>query len=189
MRKNAALFRTVFSRPPLSSGHSAGPGHDVFHPRMDSTYGPLCLEPQPCPKAMIVDNNPVICQAVAQMVTQMGFRVTTAYKPSQAVAHFRTTSCALVLTALNIPEVSGHCLGRSIKAERPETKVVIMTVLCQAEVALLADDGQIDAWLFKPFGFAELKATVANLGFSVTTGPGPASAARADHRPGNWKAA
>jgi len=42
--------------------------------------------------------------------------------------------------------------------------VVIMTGLNLIEVAPLLKDGGIDGWLFKPFGFKELRAVLMSMG-------------------------
>jgi DNA-binding response OmpR family regulator len=47
------------------------------------------------------------------------------------------------------------------------TKVVIMTVRCQAEVVEQMAAGDIDGWLFKPFRIRELSAMLDFVGLAT----------------------
>jgi DNA-binding NarL/FixJ family response regulator len=47
-------------------------------------------------------------------------------------------------------------LAALVKANFPKAKVLIMTGLCQSEVAAEMGSPHVDGWKFKPFGFEEL---------------------------------
>ena len=114
--------------------------------------------------AMIVDSNLIVRNTAAAMFQKIGYHVTTANEGGDAFFQFQKLPRDLLLTDLEMAVINGYQLARRIKMAFPSTKVAIMTGLNLIEVAPLLKDGSIDGWLFKPFGFRELKAVLMNMG-------------------------
>ena len=57
-----------------------------------------------------------------------------------------------------MPPINGYQLAKKVKSQFAETRVVIMTGLCQDQMIELMKDQDIDGWLFKPFHLEQLKA-------------------------------
>lgn len=121
--------------------------------------------------AMAVDDDPVVLQLAADMLKELGYEVRTAGEGAEALFHFHSSPCGLVLTGYEMPAINGYQLGRKIKSQFPGTLVVVMTGLCRAEVTGLMSDEGIDGWLFKPFCIEELEALLERVGL-----PGSAAA-------------
>lgn len=113
--------------------------------------------------AMIVDDSHKVRHAVRQMIEKMGFRVTTAIDGADALFKFQRSAHDLLLTDLQMPVINGYQLARKVKMAYPDTKVAIMTGLNPFDVNEMTKDVMIDGWLFKPFGFHELKSMLMTL--------------------------
>ncbi len=114
--------------------------------------------------ALVVDDCPSMLKLTAAMLKNLGYEVRTAGEGTEALFHFHSSPCGLVLTDYEMPAINGYQLGRKIKSKVPEIRVVIMTGLGRAAVAELMSDDSIDGWLFKPFYLEELKTLLEHVG-------------------------
>jgi DNA-binding NtrC family response regulator len=77
--------------------------------------------------------------------------VITEHDPVKAMDHIKKRSFALVFTDLKMPRMSGIQVMERIKAERPDTPVVIMTAFATIDTAVDAiRQGAFD-YITKPF--------------------------------------
>ncbi len=114
--------------------------------------------------ALVVDDDPIMLKLAAVMLKNIGFNVDAAGEGTEALFHFNSSPCNLVLTDYEMPAINGYQLGRKIKTLHPGTRVVIMTGLCRAAVTKLMSDGDIDGWLFKPFSLKDLETVLEQVG-------------------------
>jgi len=119
--------------------------------------------------ALVVDDNPAMLKQTAGMLEDLGYCVYTAAEGSEALFHFQSSPCELLLTGYEMPAINGFQLGRKVKFQFPGTRVVIMTGLRRAAVAGLMSDKGIDGWLFKPFYLEELNALLSQVGLPCGT--------------------
>ncbi|MGB8427920.1 MAG: response regulator [Desulfobacterales bacterium] len=105
---------------------------------------------------LVAECNPPILQVVAMMFRALGCRVSTAGGLRAAGSHLARISFNLVVSEFNMGRVNGCQLAAYVKARSPRTRVLIMTGLCQSEVATVMRSPGVDGWIFKPFGFEEL---------------------------------
>jgi CheY-like chemotaxis protein len=123
--------------------------------------------------ALVVDDNPHTLRFAAAMLQKLGYSILLADEGLEALFHLKDLSCELVLTDFDMPTINGYQLGRKVKSLFTGTRVVIMTGLCQTDVAELMIDASIDGWLFKPFGLEQLKAMLLHIGLPGSAGVKP----------------
>jgi signal transduction histidine kinase/ActR/RegA family two-component response regulator len=131
VRRHAGLIE-------VDSTPGEGTAVHVYWPAL----APAAIEPQPpasVPVAaappghgqhvLVVDDEPEVAKIVGQSLRMMGYRVTVATDPRQALSTFLANPAAIdaVLTDLSMPHLSGIELGRRILERRPDTPVVIFT--------------------------------------------------------------
>ena len=116
--------------------------------------------------ALVVDDNPGMLQRAAAMLEELGYSVHTAAEGADALFHFHCSPCEFLLTNYEMPAINGFQLGRKVKSQFPETRVVIMTGLGRAAVTGLMSDEGIDGWLFKPFCLKELNILLSQVGLT-----------------------
>jgi two-component system, cell cycle sensor histidine kinase and response regulator CckA len=108
---------------------------------------------------LVVDDEPVICSLVAEVLKREGYSVLTAWSASQAVLLFRSHhEIDLLLSDITMPEMDGVTLARTLRAERPSLSVLLMSGCCESGQIVTSFD-----FLAKPFSITELAARVREL--------------------------
>lgn len=113
---------------------------------------------------MIVEKHPIILKAVAAMMITLGYSISTAQEGVDALFRLQSAVYDLLLIDFDMPSVSGYLLGRLAKMKHPNTKVIVMTNFCHAEVVAFISRGGVDGWLFKPFSFVDLQSALTAIG-------------------------
>jgi len=121
-------------------------------------------------KALVVDDDPVMCKLASAMLTKLGYCVCAVDDGAEALFFLQKSSCDLMLTDYRMPAINGYQLGRRVKSLFPETRVIIMTGMSFKSVASLVDHEEIDGWLFKPFYLDELRSLLSRIGFAANNG-------------------
>lgn len=118
--------------------------------------------------AMIVDDNPTVCNVTAAMMSDLGYSVQKFYGGDSAIARFQYSPCDLLITDYEMPGIDGLQLGQRIKSLSPQTRIVIMTGLWRTAVEEKMNNPTIDAWLFKPFKLEELESVLFSIDMPYT---------------------
>jgi DNA-binding response OmpR family regulator len=113
-------------------------------------------------RILVVEDDRVINQAVADRLTGEGYDVVQAYDGPEAVARFTVTAPDLVLLDVMLPGFDGHEVCRRIQAERPVPVLMLTARDDEADVLVGLAVGA-DDYLTKPFRMRELVARVAAL--------------------------
>jgi two-component system response regulator VanR len=114
-------------------------------------------------RVLVAEDEPRIAAAVARGLRREGMAVDVAPDGASALYKARVTPYDVVVLDRDLPEMRGDDVCRALTAERPETKVLMLTAAratddLVAGLALGADD-----YLTKPFRFAELVARLRAL--------------------------
>ncbi len=116
-------------------------------------------------KALVVDDSPSARQVVTDILERLGFHVTEAGDGRQALALAQATAFDLLATDVNMPEMDGYELTRSLRANR-ETEampIVMISVMGEEIDVVRGFDAGVDAYLSKPVQESELARTVQRL--------------------------
>lgn len=68
----------------------------------------------------------------------------------------------VVIMDINLPEVDGLTAAEEIKANDPETKVIVSTALVNEEIKSVAAEIPTDGYLIKPYSAPELLEAIEN---------------------------
>jgi len=146
----------VENKPPLSSVSDI-----EMHQRKQIKPGAYPLS------CLVVDDDGIVLKFVSHMLSMIGFqKVDTARKKSELMNKLGTGPYDLLVTDLEMPDMNGFHLSQMIKKEVHDTKVIIMTGRHKKECREMMDARWVDGWLFKPFGFNELRYKLIELGLS-----------------------
>jgi DNA-binding NtrC family response regulator len=99
---------------------------------------------------LVVDDNELVLNVVVAMLQRVGFRVLSATSGADALRLAEEThgNIELLLSDVDMPEMSGRDLGEALKRIRPETRVILMSGGDYGHPMVL-DDGW--AFIEKPF--------------------------------------
>jgi len=111
---------------------------------------------------LIVDDETMLLEMMQKMLQQLGYTVTALSDSPQALRCFLSTpsSYDLVITDLNMPNMTGLELAKAITAERPNTPILLCTGynerISEEKIKICG----IHALMMKPVGMKEMADTI-----------------------------
>lgn len=115
-------------------------------------------------KILVVDDDEAVRTVTFEMLKRLGFDVTTADSGATALEEVSHQSFDLVLLDLAMPNMSGVEVFTSLKALKPESRVIFMTGYSKDEFSdLLSENEDTTSVLSKPFPMQELKSSIENM--------------------------
>ena len=115
-------------------------------------------------KILVVDDDEAVRSVTFEMLKRLGFDVTTADSGASALEEVSHQSFDLVLLDLAMPNMSGVEVFTSLKALKPESRVIFMTGYSKDEFSdLLSENEDTTSVLSKPFPMQELKSSIENM--------------------------
>jgi two-component system NtrC family response regulator len=117
-------------------------------------------------KVLLIDDDVSLRRVTEYSLQSAGFHVYSAADGKQGLVLFREDHPDVVITDIQMPGLSGYEVLQQIKAERPETPVIVVTAYSSVEKAVLAMKQGAHDYLAKPFSRDEL-VIVVNKAFSL----------------------
>jgi len=112
------------------------------------------------PSVLVVDDEPDLCQNLADILQEFGYEVETALCGETAIEMIRDRSYDVALLDLKMPGMDGLALSRSIRIEQPCIVPLILTAFTSPQIdeeAMLAGVRQV---LCKPVDLSQLLSLV-----------------------------
>jgi DNA-binding response OmpR family regulator len=111
-------------------------------------------------RLLLAEDHPGVAAAIAKGLRRHGAAVDVAPDGGQALFLARVHPYDVVILDRDLPEVHGDDVCRTLNAEKPETKVLMLTAACTTDDLVHGLSLGADDYLPKPFRFAELVARV-----------------------------
>jgi CheY-like chemotaxis protein len=112
---------------------------------------------------LVVDDEPLVCDAVKMMLNFDGHDVETAANGKEALAMLERSTFDLVITDFEMPAMKGDELAAAIKARTPGQAVVMITAYAE----MLKSAGNpltgVDCVISKPFQMENLREAIAKV--------------------------
>ena len=109
---------------------------------------------------MVVDDDPLVCSAVARLLAGQGYDISIARSAVEAVTLFSQLPCPVVITDLRLPGEDGLSLVAQLLDLAPCTSFVMVTGSTQVGQSPRGGDGSIVSILTKPWDDEELLSAV-----------------------------
>src|SRR5687767_12879054 len=119
--------------------------------------------PVPPPSLLVVDDEPIIRDSLAEFLTQEGFAVTACGSAEDALRQARNTAFAIALCDVQLPGMDGLALLDRLLKISPETFVLLITAYGTVESAVAAFQRGAHDYLMKPILLAEVLAKIRRL--------------------------
>ncbi len=113
---------------------------------------------------LIVEDERRLAQLVRRVLEEEGHTVDTAYDGEEGLAMAMEGSHDVVILDILLPEVDGIEVCQSLRRNKVDTPVLLLTALDSVEDRVRGLDAGADDYLPKPFAFQELLARVRALG-------------------------
>jgi two-component system NtrC family response regulator len=114
-------------------------------------------------RILVVEDDESLRRVTQAQLERSGYETPVAVDVSQALEILQRTPIDLVITDLNLPDESGMELLKKVRAEYPETAVVIMTAYGTIETAVDAIKCGAYDYITKPVHPDELRALVSRV--------------------------
>jgi DNA-binding NtrC family response regulator len=111
-------------------------------------------------RILVVDDEPMVCDAVELMLSFDGHSVKTAANGAEALAYLDAAPFDLVITDYAMPQMKGDELAIRIKARRPATPVVMITAHAELLAATRTPLPGIAMVISKPFMLETLRDAI-----------------------------
>jgi CheY-like chemotaxis protein len=161
----AQASRSFARRDDSGASDTARPPEETAAPRSPTSGDASEIPSAPRrAKVLVVDDEGPIRRFVAGALRSSGYDVATARDGREALIalYGETASPALVLTDIDMPGMSGVELAARIRADRPATRVILMTGREASAARARERAGLVEGVLLKPFGLAELLQIVVD---------------------------
>lgn len=114
------------------------------------------------PKIMVVDDEPDICELLTRFLTKRNYEVTSFTSGKKALEHLKTNGVNLILTDMNLPEMSGIELIKATKELKPNLPILVMTSHPGSGLMQKIIEMGISDYLAKPFNLDSLEKIIAS---------------------------
>jgi DNA-binding NtrC family response regulator len=111
-------------------------------------------------RVLVVDDEPLVCDAVELMLRFDGHTVVTAESGAEALAALDREPFDLVITDYAMPHMKGDELARRIKARTPAMPVVMITAHAEVLTATRMPLPDIALVISKPFMLESLREAI-----------------------------
>jgi DNA-binding response OmpR family regulator len=108
---------------------------------------------KPPKSVLIVEDNDVIRNGLAEFLLRKGFEIGIAANGKDGLKIFTDKAFDLVLTDFRMPSMNGLTLASEIKKKQPKTIIIMMSGDRQIN---MRTKGVADYFLTKPFGIKEI---------------------------------
>ncbi|GAB3750771.1 response regulator transcription factor [Spirosoma pomorum] len=110
---------------------------------------------------LIVEDDRRIAQNISRGLREEGYATDVVYEGINGRQRALQPDIDLVILDINLPGLSGFEVCRSVRAERPQVPIIMLTALGEIEDKVEGLGLGADDYLVKPFDFRELIARVA----------------------------
>ena len=107
---------------------------------------------------LVVDDEPKVCQLLAQILQARGCVVRTARDGLDGLSQFQQQPADMVITDIKMPKLSGLELMRELKHRDPLLSIVVITAYPSVEGAVEAMQFGACDFITKPFDVAQIQA-------------------------------
>jgi two-component system, OmpR family, response regulator len=113
-------------------------------------------------RILVVDDEPRLLSLLMRVMRANGFDVQCAFGATRGL-ELLDPKCNLVLLDLLMPGQDGFAMLRSIRAERPDVAVIVLSGVAEVDTKVRCFELGADDYVTKPFAMAELLARIRAL--------------------------
>ena len=144
------------------SAEQADPAAIRADPALGGRQAPAAVYAPAGTRILIVDDHPINLAMLKRQLKVLGLDADTAASGQEALAKWRRDAHRLVITDLQMPEMDGYALARTIRAEQlagaeHRPKVVAYTANTQSEALERCTTAGMDDYLAKPTELGTLR--------------------------------
>lgn len=111
-------------------------------------------------KILIVDDDPQICETLAEILSDEGFEVEYVLSGEEALQRIDSRYYDVVITDLLLPKIDGMEILTHVKRVKPKMQVIMITAFATIENAVEAMKRGANDYIAKPFKINEIQSAI-----------------------------
>ncbi len=111
---------------------------------------------------LIVDDEPLVCKSLSELVAREGYKAQIAYDAYEALQTIQQDRFPVIVADINMPKMNGLELLQRTKENFPDTAVILITGYATVESAIEAMKSGAHDYICKPFTHSQIKAAIEN---------------------------
>lgn len=111
----------------------------------------------------MVDDEPLVCEAVKAVLRFDGHHVETAGNGKEALALCDQGEFDVIITDYSMPQMRGDELANAIKARNPDQPIIMITAYAETMPAWNNRLAAVDSLVSKPFRLEDLREAIATV--------------------------
>lgn len=111
-------------------------------------------------RLLVVEDDAMLAGGLARALRRAGYAVDLTASGEEAISASRAQAYDLILLDINLPDINGISVLRTLRAGRDETPVIILTANHRPDQKVEGLDGGADDYVAKPFDLDELLARI-----------------------------
>jgi len=127
---------------------------------MNQLQGIMRPDPQDWPQILLMEDEPSVAKGLQMVLTEEGYSVDLVMTGQSALDRFTQKGFDLLVADLRLPDIDGMEVIKRVKAQLPQTGVVVITGYSSVSSALEAMKLGAHDYLPKPFTDDEFKTAV-----------------------------
>ena len=112
---------------------------------------------------LVVEDEVALCDTIVRSLKRLAYSVDYCYDGQKALDMLSVESFDLVVLDLNLPNVDGMTVLKTLRQTDIDTKVLILSARCEVADKVLGLDEGANDYLTKPFSYNELNSRVKAL--------------------------
>lgn len=111
------------------------------------------------PVILVVDDDPVFCAIMKELLTFDGYKVHLAYDVPQALTLLECCTPDLILSDVMMPDIDGICFLRKIRSAPAWSKIptIVISAKAMPEDRIEALEAGANAFVSKPFSIKQFR--------------------------------
>jgi CheY-like chemotaxis protein len=110
---------------------------------------------------LVVDDEPLVCDALQMMLAFDGHKVTAVYNAKDALSRLEQDAFDLVITDFAMPGMQGNELANRVKQMHPKMPIVMITAYAEMLDSKKDLLGCVDCLISKPFMMEDLRNAIS----------------------------
>lgn len=112
------------------------------------------------PHILIMEDEEIVAKGLEMILTEEGYDVDLAFTGEQALETFSSDKFDLLIADLRLPDIDGMEVVKTVKEEKPETEIVVITGYSSVNSAVDAMKIGVFDYLTKPFLETDIKDAI-----------------------------
>lgn len=111
---------------------------------------------------MVVDDEPIVCRRLKQILEKAGYEVTVFDNGAHAINELEKNTYDIIVTDLKMEGVDGMMILETAKRKNPGAKVIMITGFAEVETAKQAFRKGVFDFISKPVEINAIKQVIRN---------------------------